>query len=207
MIDTNGLYIVHCWSTNQQWRIALPRKSDKRERLLKAARTLIHRQGFHQTTLTDISLESGVTLGNLYYYFKTKEEILSAVVEDRTKRFQALVKTWEKEQDPRKRLIKFLEMPITIGSSIANHGCPVGSLAQELNKNNDTRADLASKPLRVQVDWVTEQFQLLNMKNSPALAHQFIARLQGASLLANSLNQSAILTEQVVQIENWLTSL
>jgi len=185
----------------------LPRKSDKRERLLKAARTLIHRQGFHQTSLADISAESGVTLGNLYYYFKTKEEIVSAVVDDRTERFQALAKTWEEEQDPRKRLVKFLEMPVTICSSITNHGCPVGSLAQELNKNSGAQAALASKPLRAQVDWVTEQFQLLNKENAPTLAHQFIARLQGASLLANSLNQSEILTCEVKQVKNWLTTL
>ncbi len=185
----------------------MPRKSDKRERLLKAARRLIHRQGFYQTTLADISEESGVTLGNLYYYFKTKEEIVSAVVEDRTERFHALAKSWEEDPDPRQRLARFLEMPVTIGTSITNHGCPVGSLAQELSKNSGTHADLATKPMRAQVDWVTDQFRLLDKENAPALAHQLIASLQGASLLANSLNQSEILTEQVKQIKIWLKSL
>lgn len=184
----------------------MPRKSDKKERLLKAARTCLHRQGFHQTTLSDIAKESGVPLGNLYYYFKTKEEIISAVVEDRTERFHVLAKGWEEDPDPRQRLVQFLEMPVTISNSIANHGCPVGSLAQELSKTSGAQADLASKPLRAQIDWVTEQFRLLDKENAQALAHQFIATLQGASLLANSLNQSEILTEQVGQVKVWLKS-
>lgn len=184
----------------------MPRKSDKRERLLKAARALIHRQGFHQTTLADIAAESGVNLGNLYYYFKTKDEIISAVVEDRTERFQALTQLWDEEHDPRQRLLKFLEMPITLSSSIANHGCPVGSLAQELNKNSGCQPDLASKPLRAQLDWVTTQFQLLNKTNANDLAYQFIATLQGASLLANALNQKDILVSQVDQVKVWLTT-
>ena len=184
----------------------MPRKSDKRERLLKAARALIHRQGFHQTTLADIANESGVNLGNLYYYFKTKDEIITAVVEDRTARFLALTEEWQEEQDPRQRLVRFLEMPMTLCSSIANHGCPVGSLAQELNKDCGSQAELASQPLRAQLDWVTVQFELLNKDNASALAQQFIATLQGASLLANSLNQEDIIITQVEQVKNWLTS-
>lgn len=185
----------------------MPRKSDKRKRLLKVARSLIHRQGFHQTTLAHISEESGISLGNLYYYFKTKEEIIAAVVEDRTERFLALTEEWESDIDPRQRLIRFLEMPNTICDSIAAHGCPVGSLTQELNKHSGPQADLAAKPLRAQLGWVTRQFEQIDNENAEPLAQQFIARLQGASLLANALNQPQILTEQVGQVQSWLNTL
>ena len=57
----------------------MSRPSDKRERLLEAGRCLIHRQGFRHTTLADIARESGVPLGNVYYYFRTKDELLDAV--------------------------------------------------------------------------------------------------------------------------------
>ena len=185
----------------------MPRKSDKRERLLQAARSLIYRQGFHQTTLSDISQESGISLGNLYYYFKTKEEILAAVVEDRTERFNTLAEDWEQEPDPRKRLLQFLEMPITICDSIANHGCPVGSLSQELNKTSSNSSDLAHSTLKVQVDWVTEQFHLMGKKDAKALGHQFIATLQGASLLANALSQSEVLVEQAENVKKWVQAI
>ena len=61
----------------------MPRTSDKRERLVNSADTLILRQGFKQTTLADIADDSGVPLGNVYYYFKSKEDIGMSVIEAR----------------------------------------------------------------------------------------------------------------------------
>ena len=59
---------------------------DKRSRLIEAAVKLVHRQGFNKTTLADIALESEVPLGNVYYYFKTKDDIGQALIEYRTER-------------------------------------------------------------------------------------------------------------------------
>ena len=44
--------------------------------LLEAANKLVHQQGFNQTTLADIAKAAQVPLGNVYYYFKTKEDIV-----------------------------------------------------------------------------------------------------------------------------------
>lgn len=180
----------------------MPPKSDKRERLLKAARRLIHQQGFQGTTLADIAEESGVPLGNVYYYYKTKDEIVRAVIEDRTARFHALAEGWERDSDPVARLCCFLQMPLSIDKSIAAHGCPVGSLSQELSKHGDS--ELAGQTLRAQLTWVGRQFRLLGCADAEQLARQFIATLQGGSLLANSLNQPEVLLEQVEQLKDWL---
>jgi TetR/AcrR family transcriptional repressor of nem operon len=45
----------------------------KRERLLGAAADLLYRQGVEKTTLADIAQAADVALGNIYYYFKTKD--------------------------------------------------------------------------------------------------------------------------------------
>ena len=58
----------------------MPRTSNKRERLLAAARDLIHEQGFKPTTLADIARESDVPLGNVCYYFKSKDDIAGAII-------------------------------------------------------------------------------------------------------------------------------
>ncbi len=183
----------------------MPRKSDKREKLLKAARRLIHRQGFQRTTLADIAGESGVPLGNVYYYFKTKEEIVQAVIEDRTERFHELTKCWEENLDPAGRLLRFLEMPATISKSIADHGCPVGSLSQELCKKSEYGA-IAVQTLRAQLHWVTEQFRLLDPPNAEQLGTRFISSLQGSSLLAHSLNEPEVLLDQIEYLKSWVQS-
>lgn len=183
----------------------MPPKSNKREKLLKAARKLIHQQGFQSTTLADIAEASGVPLGNVYYYFKTKDDIVQAVVEDRTQRFIALSQQWEQHSDPIERLQCFMQMPITINCSIADHGCPVGSLCQELSKKS-AYGDLAIQTLQAQLDWVTEQFHHLGCSDPEPLGRYFIATLQGASLLANSLNQPAVIEEQAQQLTQWLSA-
>ena len=50
------------------------RRNDKRERLVQAADKLIYEQTFHTTTLANIAKLAEVPLGNVYYYFKTKED-------------------------------------------------------------------------------------------------------------------------------------
>ena len=54
---------------------------DKRSRLVSAAVGLAYQNGFGATSLADIAREAEVPLGNLYYYFKTKDEIGEAIVE------------------------------------------------------------------------------------------------------------------------------
>ncbi|MGZ3346649.1 MAG: TetR/AcrR family transcriptional regulator, partial [Caulobacteraceae bacterium] len=60
------------------WEQALP---DKRDRLVEAAADLAHRRGFRETSLAAIAEAAGVPLGNVYYYFKTKDALAEALIE------------------------------------------------------------------------------------------------------------------------------
>jgi len=53
----------------------------KRERLVAAAVELLHQQGIERTTLADIAAAADVPVGNVYYYFKTKDDVIAAVIE------------------------------------------------------------------------------------------------------------------------------
>src|SRR4051812_47954199 len=114
----------------------MPRSSDKREKLLEAAKTLIHHQGFNETSLADIARASKVPLGNVYYYFKTKDDIASAVIDEHIGELQAMHESLESLRDPKARLRKMIEMLAEHHKEYAAHGCPVGSLCQELNKKH-----------------------------------------------------------------------
>ena len=56
---------------------------DKRTRLIETATKLAYARGFRETSLADIAAAARVPVGNVYYYFKTKEELAEAVVERR----------------------------------------------------------------------------------------------------------------------------
>ena len=59
-------------------------------------KALIHKQGFNLTTLADIAQEANVPLGNVYYYFKTKESIAEAVIANRGRELHEALQIWEK---------------------------------------------------------------------------------------------------------------
>ena len=71
-------------------------KTDTRDRLLQAAVKVTYEYGFGDAALADIADEAKIPLGNVYYYFKTKDEIGQAIVELRLSRFKKLLQELDK---------------------------------------------------------------------------------------------------------------
>src|ERR1700723_4045052 len=82
---------------------------DKRTRLIETATKLAHGRGFRETSLADIAEAARVPVGNVYYYFKTKEELGEAVVERRLEEFRELRQEIDQLSSPKKRLFAFVE--------------------------------------------------------------------------------------------------
>lgn len=53
---------------------------EKKGRIEEAAKQLFIKQGFHATSMRDIAARTGTSLGNLYNYYRTKEEILESII-------------------------------------------------------------------------------------------------------------------------------
>lgn len=56
-------------------------QSDRRARILTAAQCCFARSGFHQTSMQEICTEAGMSPGNLYRYFPSKEAIIAGIAE------------------------------------------------------------------------------------------------------------------------------
>jgi AcrR family transcriptional regulator len=54
---------------------------ERRQQILAAAMTCFMRKGYHQATMDDIVVESGLSKGTLYWYFKSKKELFLALVQ------------------------------------------------------------------------------------------------------------------------------
>lgn len=183
----------------------MPRKTDKRVRLVDAAKYLIHKQGFNLTTLADIAQEADVPLGNVYYYFKTKDAIGEAVLESRAKELHESLQAWEQHSDASDRLSAMLKSEIDRADTTARSGCPVGSLCQELAKQGGVLADAAAKLLNDTVHWCEKQFRTLGHTNrAPELASQFVAMVQGASLMTCTFKDPKVTSKMSALTEQWL---
>ncbi len=179
--------------------------SNKRVRLIDAAKALIHKQGFHLTTLADIAQEANVPLGNVYYYFKTKEAIAEAVIEGRRREILETLQTLSKVENIRERLLAYVQYEVDLLEQTKNHGCPIGGLCQELAKHGGPLANSATKVLNEILVWVEKQFEALGMgAASHQLAVQFVANIQGTALLTHTLKDPKILPQLKTNLSAWL---
>src|SRR5690348_16188036 len=65
--------------------------TDKRERLVAAATQLLLEQGIERTTLAEIAAAANVPLANVYYYFRTKGDLVADVVSSYIERAKAVL--------------------------------------------------------------------------------------------------------------------
>ena len=61
--------------------VTAQRQSDRRDEILVAAQRCFVRSGFHQTSMQQICAEAGMSAGNLYRYFPSKEAIIAGIAE------------------------------------------------------------------------------------------------------------------------------
>ncbi len=73
-------------------------QSGTRARIQTVALELFTEQGYEATSLREIAERLGVTKAALYYHFKTKEDIIASVVEDRIEAMDELI-TWARSQE------------------------------------------------------------------------------------------------------------
>ncbi len=73
------------------------RSRDTRSRLRELALTLFAEQGYEKTSLREIAERLGVTKAALYYYFKSKEDIVRSLVEDYVAELDDLI-AWAQAQ-------------------------------------------------------------------------------------------------------------
>lgn len=181
---------------------------NKRARVVKAAAKLVHEQGFHRTTLADISSESGVPLGNLSYYFKTKDAIGEAVVESLACAYESLRASWESVPDPRDRLVQFIHMTVDNRESLSQSGCPVGTLCSELHKDGGPVAERAARIFAELLAWLETQFRLLGKaEESPDLAAHLLSAVEGASLLTLAFHDPRYVVREADHLKRWVRSL
>jgi len=181
---------------------------NNRTRIIEAADQLFYKHGYNQTSFSDIADITGIPRGNFYYYFKTKDDILAAVVETRVKQYQEALASCDTASDkPGGRLHAFIDMMAGSVDSLVDTCCPIGSLCVELAK--DTEA-LQSKSREVFVllrDWMTRQFEEIGLADANDKAMDLLSRMQGIAVMACAFKDGAYLHRSVGDLKSWINSL
>jgi AcrR family transcriptional regulator len=179
-----------------------------RDHIVEAADQLFYRNGYEHTSFSDIADAVQISRGNFYYHFKTKDEILNAVINRRLVNTGKMLEQWENEgKTPGDRIRSFINILIANRTKIKRYGCPVGTLCAELAKLNHASQAEANKLFILFQVWLRGQFTQLGRKaDADALAMHLLARSQGVATLANAFHDERFIKQEVKQMCDWLNA-
>jgi AcrR family transcriptional regulator len=156
--------------------------------------------------LVDIARAADVPPGNVYYYFKTRDDLVAAVVADRVAGIRGLLEALDSIPNPAARLKALANVWADNANDISTYGCPMGTLCSELNKQPRTDHG-AAEIFSMSGEWIAIQFRELGQPDEPELAMTMLSAVQGAAVLASTLRDPTILTSQIHRLERWIDSL
>jgi AcrR family transcriptional regulator len=180
-----------------------------RKQIVVAADDLFYRQGFEHTSFADIAKVVNISRGNFYHHFKTKDDILDAVIKARLDRTEQMLVDWEEEgATPKDRIKSYIRILLTNWSMIKDYGCPVGTLCTELAKLNHASRGEANKVFTLFRVWLRQQFNLLgHTQDGDALAMHVLSWSQGVATLGNAFDDLKYVKREVDKMCGWLDTL
>jgi AcrR family transcriptional regulator len=188
----------------------MSRKSERtRQRIVEAANRLFYHKGYHQTSFSDVVAAANVPRGNIYYYFKTKDEILEAAIHYRLERIRQMLDNWNGDyRTPIERLQRFVEILSNSADSITRFGCPMGTLNTELGKDRGPLQAHAERLFEVFENWLSDQFAELGYAGrAQELALRLMAQGQGISVIAHAHQDPGFVAREKTRLSRWLDQL
>jgi AcrR family transcriptional regulator len=180
----------------------------KRERLVAAAIQLLHQQGIERTTLANIAEAADVPAGNVYYYFKTKDDVIAAVIEAHVQQIVTTLDSIDaRYRSPKSRLKAFVRELARRSETVAQYGCPLGSLCSELDKRAEEPGFRVRELMRLPISWAEAQFRSLGRRDAHDLALDLIAAYEGSALLANTMRDPDVLSRAARRLDQWIDGL
>lgn len=177
-----------------------------RQNIILEADKLFYHWGYNHTSFADIAGVVGISRGNFYHHFKTKDDILAAVISMRFDRTKEMLEQWEQQaKNPQDRIKSFINILIVNQTRIMQHGCPVGSLCVELAKLNHASQEHANEIFLLFKHWLRRQFMLLGCKsNADTLAMHVLARSQGIAVMASTIADTKFINHEVNLLYKWV---
>jgi TetR/AcrR family transcriptional regulator, transcriptional repressor for nem operon len=184
-----------------------------REAILAAATRLMGVHGYRNTSLDDVLRESGVGKGNFYHYFRSKEELGYAILDQFIEAFQGtLHPCFSDAAKPIGQIRCFLDRVREIQRERnCVGGCPLGNLAAELSDLHEGFRERLNAVFSAWRERLTravrdaqEQGDVRTDCRPEAVAHFLVASLEGAMLMTKLTKDIAVMEQCVSEMKRYL---
>ena len=167
--------------------------SPRRDQLVETALTLFAKQGYHATGIDKILAEAGVAKMTLYKHFKSKEELILAVLRLRDERFRNgfMRAVEQRAQSPRDRVLAAFDVLEDWIKSDEFYGCMFINACAEFASQDDPIHTAAAEHKRLMLGYVKELLRAAGLRDPELLAMQFCLLIEGAIVMAQVTGRAA----------------
>ena len=162
--------------------------ANRRQHIIEAAGDVVYRKGFAATTVDDMLRAAGVGKGNFYHYFRSKDDLGLAIIDEIAKSLNgpSMDEIFSVAKPPLVRLAEYLDL-VKRRRHADNCGEPLANLAVELGhvERFSERIRRAYGVLFDRVESCIAEYALERgaTVDSRFLARSFVMRIDGACLL------------------------
>ncbi|MDA0260904.1 MAG: TetR/AcrR family transcriptional regulator [Proteobacteria bacterium] len=177
-----------------------------RDQILDSALHLFRTQGYHNTSVSDISASCGLLKGSLYHYFPSKQGLAESALE------KYILESWDRffwiaYQDEKAPELRMEEFCHTVAEYFGNRrgGCLMANIALEVGDNIPEFIEIVR---RYFADWIEAVAEMLSARYAPDRATQIaaasLARIQGALMLNQVESEMAHFEGALAELRGFL---
>lgn len=160
-------------------------KQKTRSKVLEVAAKAIRQDGPDRIGVAGVMAEAGLTHGGFYAHFKSKDELVTAAIEQMFEESRARLKHEMEGHAPAQGLANYIDFYLSKKHRDARaSGCPMAALASDLPRLPELTRELFADGARRLTDAMAERFSALGYSDPQTLARSTVSELVGALSLA-----------------------
>jgi TetR/AcrR family transcriptional repressor of nem operon len=160
-------------------------KQKTRSKVLEVAAKAIRQDGPDRIGVAGVMAEAGLTHGGFYAHFKSKDELVTAAIEQMFEESRARLKHEMEGHAPAQGLANYIDFYLSKKHRDARaSGCPMAALASDLPRLPEQTRELFADGARRLTDAMAERFTALGYSDPQTLARSTVSELVGALSLA-----------------------
>ncbi|MGO4501274.1 MULTISPECIES: TetR/AcrR family transcriptional regulator [unclassified Dyella] len=160
-------------------------KQKTRSKVLEVAAKAIRQDGPDRIGVAGVMAEAGLTHGGFYAHFKSKDELVTAAIEQMFEESRARLKHEMEGHAPAQGLANYIDFYLSKKHRDARaSGCPMAALASDLPRLPEQTRALFADGARRLTDAMAERFTALGYSDPQTLARSTVSELVGALSLA-----------------------
>lgn len=168
------------------WSFAAIPPTSPRDKIMSAASHLFCNHGFAATGIDTILARAGTAKATLYNHFKSKEELIAAVLkaEGDTWRSWFFGRLSETRGDARVRMLAVFDVLQEWFADPGFYGCPFINAVAEFDTGNDAVRKAAERHKEHLTTWLRANALELNVPDAAETARSFAVLIDGAIVAA-----------------------